>query len=328
MRILEIVTDCGHIDTLHSLAQQHELLDVWSWHCEDDERCVIRMLARPENQQVILDAIQTLIGGSEKSRVNIIPVEATIPRPPELEVADEGKRATTRSREELYQKIVSGIQLDNTFIWMVVLSTIVASIGLLADSVAIVIGAMVIAPLLGPNLALAFASSLGDFDLIWQSLKTNIIGVSIALSISIGIGYFWPLNFDSQELMSRTDVGYDGVILALVSGAAAVLSLASGMTNTLGGVMVAVALLPPAATFGLMLGAGKFELAIGASLLLAINVVCVNLSAKLAFIAKGVKPRTWIEKNKAKQSVWVAIIFWVIVLLLLIAFMQVWHNLL
>ncbi len=332
MRIIEIITDCGHVDTLQSLAAQHEMLDHWSYKLIEsekcDDRCVIRFLSRPDNQQRILDSIQSIIGGSENSRVVIIPVEATIPRPDVVDDEDQKQRSTTRSREELYQKIVAGIQLDSTFIWMVVLSTIVASIGLLADNVAIVIGAMVIAPLLGPNLALAFASALGDSSLIWRALKTNVIGVSIALMISIVIGFFWPLNFNSHELMSRTDVGYDGIILALVSGAAAVLSLASGWSNTLVGVMVAVALLPPAATFGLMIGAGKFELAFGASLLLAINVVCVNLASKLAFVAKGVKPRTWLEKNKAQQSIWVAVIFWIVVLGLLIAIMQLWHRVL
>jgi len=325
MRIIEIITDCGHVDTLKGLAEQHETLDFWTTVCEHTQRCTVKLLVKPENQQKILDSVQTIISASENSRIIITPVEATIPRPEEND-ENAKKYSSTRTREELYQKIVSGIKLDSTFIWMVILSTIVASIGLLADNVAIVIGAMVIAPLLGPNLALAFASSLGDKILIWQSLKTNIIGVSTALTISIAIGYFWPLNFNSIELMSRTDVGYDSVILALVAGAAAVLSLASSWSNSLVGVMVAVALLPPAATFGLMLGAGRLDLAIGAFLLLAINVVCVNLSAKLVFIAKGVKPRTWIEKNKARQSAWVSIVFWVLSLSLLITLMQLWHN--
>jgi len=66
----------------------------------------------------------------------------------------------------------------------------------------------------------------------------------------------------------------------------------------------------------------------GASLLLAINIVSVNLSAKLAFIAKGVKPRTWIEQNKATQSRWVSIVFWLVSLGLLLIFMQLWHKVL
>ena len=118
--------------------------------------------------------------------------------------------------------------------------------------------------------------------------------------------------------MARTDVGLDGVVLALASGAAAVLSLTSGLPSVLVGVMVAVALLPPAATMGLMLGQGHFDLMNGAGLLLAVNIVCVNLSAKLVMLVKGVRPRTWLEKRKARQSLATYIVFWVISLAILI----------
>jgi uncharacterized hydrophobic protein (TIGR00341 family) len=205
---------------------------------------------------------------------------------------------------------------------MVILSTVVAAIGLLEDNVAVVIGAMVIAPLLGPNLSLAFATSLGDTRLIWKSLKTNFTGLTIALVLSICIGLLWPLNFESRELMMRTAVDIDGVVLALASGAAAVLSLTASWINSLVGVMVAVALLPPTATLGLMIGAGRYTEAAGAALLLAVNVVCVNLSAKLSFLAKGIKPRTWLEKEKARQSMTAYIVFWFIILAILIAAMN------
>jgi uncharacterized membrane protein len=68
------------------------------------------------------------------------------------------------------------------------------------------------------------------------------------------------------------------------------------------GVMVAVALLPPAVTLGYMLGTAQFQLAAGAAALLAANIVCINLSAQLVFLYKGIKPRTWIELRAAKQS--------------------------
>ena len=156
---------------------------------------------------------------------------------------------------------------------------------------------------MGPNIALALATALGDTELIWKSLKTGAAGFVVALSLSILIGKLWHLNFDSRELLARTDVGLDSVALALASGAAAVLSLSTRLPSVLVGVMVAVALLPPTATMGLMLGAGKFKL--------AVNVVSVNLSAKVTFLVRGIKPRTWLEKQKARQSMTVYIVFWV-----------------
>jgi uncharacterized hydrophobic protein (TIGR00341 family) len=256
-------------------------------------------------------------------RILLIPLEGALPRPTKEETEEVKRRAITLSREELYQEISSASEINSSFLYMVVLSTIVAAIGLLEDNLAVIIGAMVIAPLLGPNIALSFATALGDRDLAWSALKTNLTGLGLALIIAIPIGFFWPYSLDTAELISRTDVGVDGIVLALASGAAAVLSLASGWSVSLVGVMVAVALLPPTATLGLMLGAGQFQNALGAGLLLAVNVVCVNLSGKLVFLFKGIKPRTWLEKRKARQSLLTYVIFWFVVLIILIVVLQV-----
>ena len=317
MRIIEVVTDHGHVDTLRSIAEQHEIIDIWSGHVDEDGRCSTRLLVTPEKQQVVMDALQALLGKAENSRLLVLPVEASLPRTEENE-EEEKTKSITRSREELYQKIESGAKLDSNFIYLVIMSTIVAAIGLLEDNVAVVIGAMVIAPLLGPNIALAFATSLGEGKLLWTAIKSNITGLIIALCLSVLIGLIWPLNFNSHELIARTDVGMDGIVLALVSGAAAVLSLTTGLSNSLVGVMVAVALLPPTATLGLMIGAGNYQHAIGAALLLAVNIVCVNLAANITFLLKGIKPRTWLEKKKAKQSMIVFILFWLVVLIILV----------
>lgn len=323
MRVIEVITDEGHVATLRSVAEQHEIVDIWVGHSDEDGRCSVRMLVRPQNQQAILDAVQSLISATVNTRVVILPVEATLPRIEETTTKETKQSSITRSREELYEQIVAGAKLNNNFIYMVIMSTIVAAIGLLEDNVAVVIGAMVIAPLLGPNMALAFATSLGEGKLLWSAIKSNFTGLLLALGLSFVIGLIWPLNFNSQELIARTDVGFDGIVLALVSGAAAVLSLTSGLSSSLVGVMVAVALLPPTATLGLMLGAGNYHYALGAGLLLAVNIVCVNFASNIVFLLKGIKPRTWYEKQKAKQSMIVFVLFWLIVLIILIVLVKV-----
>ena len=317
MRIIEVITDQGHVDTLRGIAAQQEIIDIWVGHNDEDGRCSTRLLVRPEKQQAVIDALQSLLSTADNTRLLVLPVEATLPRLEEENLEEEKQNTVTRSREELYQKIVTGAKLDSNFMYMVIMSTIVAAIGLLEDNVAVVIGAMVIAPLLGPNMALAFATTLGEGKLLWLALKANIAGLFTALALSILIGFIWPLNFDSHELMIRTDVGMDGIVLALVSGAAAVLALTAGLSNSLVGVMVAVAILPPTATVGLMLGSGHYQYALGAALLLAVNIVCVNLSSNITFLLKGIKPRTWYEKKKAKQSKIVLILFWFVVLIVL-----------
>ena len=326
MRVIEVITDQGHVDTLRGIAAQQEVVDIWVGHNDEDGRCSTRLLVRPEKQQAVMDALQSLLATADDTRILVLPVEATLPRLEDENLEDEKKSSVTRSREELYQKIVSGAKLDSNFMYMVIMSTIVAAIGLLEDNVAVVIGAMVIAPLLGPNMALAFATTLGEGKLLWLALKSNIAGLFTALALSTFIGAVWPLNIESHELMMRTDVGMDGIVLALVSGAAAVLSLTAGLSNSLVGVMVAVAILPPTATVGLMLGSGNYQYALGAALLLAVNIVCVNLASNITFLFKGIKPRTWFEKKKAKQSLIIFVLFWLVALTILVVAVEVRHQ--
>ena len=324
MRIIEVLADCGHVDTIRGIAEHNDILECWVDQSTEEERCSIRLLVRKEKQQAVLDAIQQSLVASTNWRIIIHPVEATIPRDEEQEAPK--KAGTGRSREELYQEIESGARANATFFWLVVFSTVVATIGLLEDNVAVVIGAMVIAPLLGPNIALAFGAALGDKVLIIRALQTNLSGLTVALTLAFIIGFFWPADLSSRELILRTDVNAASIVLALVSGAAGVLSLTTGLSSALVGVMVAVALLPPTATLGIMLANGHYKQALGAALLLAVNVVSVNLAAKLVLLFKGVKPRTWFEKQKARQSMTLYIVFWVVTLLILIGLINLFHT--
>ena len=313
MKIIEVIADESYIDSIKNIADKNDASDFWIVSSEGEERKVVRILVKPEQRQIILDALQGILSTSFSYRVVVIPIEAALPRE-EAEEETEIISATETTREELYNSIGKNARLNQTYLLLIFLSTVVVAIGLLKDNVAVVIGAMVIAPLLGPNLAMALGTALGDTDLIWKSFKTGLAGMSLALALSILIGIFWPLNIESRELLARTYVGLDSAVLAMASGAAAVISLTSGIPSILVGVMVAVALLPPAATLGLMLGAGQTDLAYGAAFLLAVNIVAINLSAKLAFLVQGIKPRTWLEKEKAKQSMQSYILIWVLTL--------------
>ena len=328
MRLIEIVADAGHTDTLSGIAAQHEITDYW-WGAEaDDGRRSFRMLVEDRARQPVMDALQSLFGGSENVRIVVLPVDTVLPR----EVSEQADVAAA-TREELYTQIEKGTRIDSNFLLLTVLSTIVAAIGLIEDNVAVVVGAMVIAPLLGPNIALAFASSLGDGELLWKALKAALSGLGLAFGLSLLLGLAWPVDIhgghlliSSTEIIARTDVGMDGVALALASGAAAVLSLTTGLSSTLVWVMVAVALLPPTATFGMLVGAGHGQLAAGALLLLAVNVVCVIVAAKVVFMAKGVQPRTWYERHKARQSTLLYGAFWAVLLVILMIVVVVRHR--
>ncbi len=319
MKIIEVIAPRDYIKSVESIGKQHGATDQWVIDSPGkDERLVMRLLVDDGHRQAVMDALQNSLGMHEGARIVILPVEATLPP---LEVTDKKKETASAAgvtREELYHSVSKNAELNSNYLLLVFLSTIVAAIGLIENNVAVVVGAMVIAPLLGPNIALALAAALGDKPLMATALKTNLAGLTLALGLSLIIGLILPIDFSSHELMSRTYVGIGSVVLALASGAAAVLSLTTGLSSVLVGVMVAVAIMPPMATVGLMLGSGQVGLAFGAALLLAVNIVCVNLAAKIVFLVKGVKPRTWLGKRAAKQSMTIYMAIWIISLLVLL----------
>jgi uncharacterized hydrophobic protein (TIGR00341 family) len=321
MKYVELVADEGSADTVSAIAEKFEVSDLRFSEVGKDGMRAMRLLVVDDKLQPVLDALQNIIGSQPSARIVVLPVDIALPKPSEEERKEED--AAIEAREALYEGVEKDARLDFNFAVLIVLSTIVAAIGLIENNVAVVIGAMVIAPLLGPNLAFGLGTALGDISLMRKSALTTSVGIALAVAISVVIGFYWPFDFHSPELVSRSQVGLDSIALALASGAAAALSLTTGLSSVLVGVMVAVALLPPAVTLGLMLGFGDINLASGAGLLLAINVVCVNLSIKVVFFIKGIRPRTWVEKKKAKHAMTTYIMGWFVTLLVLVAFIYV-----
>lgn len=307
LRIIEVTLPERQAEKMLNLERQDGVIDLVIGQVSDEKERTVRLLCLGSVRAVLVDMIESRLGHAENWRLIVIPVEATLPRPKENEIEkDKSKdkqksksssKPVGESREVILQGLAKGAVLDSSFIWLTVASTIVAAIGLIEDNIAVIIGAMVIAPLLGPNLAFSVATAMGDKKLMWQSAKTNLTGIALTLALCAILGAVISLPLDSVELMSRTDIGMAGVALALASGAAGALSLTTGLSASLVGVMVAVALMPPASVLGMMLGAGEFTYALGAALMLAVNVVCVNLSAQFVFIARGIVPRTWQERK-------------------------------
>lgn len=292
---------------------------------DDRGRRVLRLYFKTGEGQEAIDAIQGLLADADDWRLVVIPIEATLPKIEAEEDAETSrKRRTLALREELFEDIAAGAKLNRDFLVLTALSAVVAALGLNANNVAAVIGAMVIAPLLGPILAFSFASALGDLDLMAKSARTAVAGLALGLAVSFALGMALPVNSLSGELVSRTIVGVDTTALALVSGAAAALSISTGISSALVGVMVAVALLPPSAAMGLYAGDGEWMMAARAGLLLSINVVSVNLAALFTYRVKGVRPRTWLERKSAKRSVFVNYAVWAaLIIILTIAAWQV-----
>ena len=288
---------------------------------ERQDRRLVSVFLRDGTRQTLVDNLQSCLEDEKEWRISLVPIEATAPAIPEDKDL-KTKRASQRKmalREEIYQDVQADAKLDRDFLIFVVLSTIVAAIGLHSNSVAGVIGAMVIAPLLGPILGFSLGAALGDRKLLFGAAKTLGVGVALALGCAVLISILIPVDFSSRELMSRAEVRLDGMALAIAAGAAAALSLTRGANATLVGVMVAAALLPPGAAVGLFLGTGEFALASRAGLLLSLNVASLVLSALVVFRLRGIRPRTWLEKKGADRAVVINMALSVLLLLIAIA---------
>ena len=310
----------GNVDTINAIAEQLDAVTLAVVPSDvDTNRVYVRICVPEPRAQAFLDRLQSQLSPDAEPLVLIQSIDAQIPAP-DVEEKNSGPAAGDgATREELYAGISRGAELDTNFVLLVVLATVVAAIGLAEDNVAVVIAAMVIAPLLGPNLGLSLGAALGDKVLIGRSLATNAVGVSLTIALAALIARIWEPNLQSFELSSRTEVRLSSILLALASGIAAVQSLTTRLASLLVGVMVAVALVPPATVLGMMLGIGEWSMATGAGTLLLVNVVSVNLAAQVVFLVRGVRPRSWLERRAAQQSTWLNIAVWGVLLALLVA---------
>lgn len=325
LRLIELVVPETSGETLLRALEEQPLLERRQIGLANGET-LVRLLLKAEQSESVLDRLEKTLGNDPANRIVVLPVEATLPRPePETEPGVEQSPAEQSSaepcerisREELYEDISDAARCSKVYMAMVVLSSIVATIGLHHNSVAIVIGAMVIAPLLGPNVALALATTLGDGALARRALVAGVAGIATATALSVLIGALVEVDPTLSEVAARTRVNLGDIALALASGCSAALAFTTGLSATLIGVMVAVALLPPLVTFGLLLGGGHPAPAWSALLLFLVNFICVNLSGVLTFVVRGIRPATWWEKDRARKATRIAIFWWALLLIAL-----------
>ena len=213
LRLIEMVLQEKDGEEVRELLKEHKVLEHRQLRLADGE-VLVRILLDAEQSEAVLDVLEKRYTGEEGNRVVILPVEATLPRAePEPDAAPdkplpEEKSPERISREELYEDIKDAARCSRVYLAMVVLSTIVAAVGLYYNSVAIIIGAMVIAPLLGPNVALSLGTTLGDLSLLRRALLTALAGIATTMVLSVIIGVLVHVDPASPEVASRTGWGW------------------------------------------------------------------------------------------------------------------------
>lgn len=350
LRLLQIIVPKRHDLEVLEIVGRRKPSTMWSEPTNDGRVRVSMVLPKEDCDDLIqkldaqyssIDGFRLIIEAIEATRpaLEVKPAPPPDPSEPSEEEEEQPKRRAffggQVANDELVGAVAAGAGHTRVFLVMVVLSTVVAAAGLMQNSAAVIIGAMVIAPLLGPNLALALALTIGDLKLARKAFFTTALGLTLAAVLAMLIGLYAQVGASiddpsSSEIFVRTIPRVSDIAIALAAGAAGTLAATTGVPATLVGVMVAVALLPPLVSFGLLLVSKDATVAqaMGALMLTATNVICINLSAMAMFRLQGVGPHTVYDRRKATKESTYAMMFWGLLLAALVAIIVAWPSIL
>jgi uncharacterized hydrophobic protein (TIGR00341 family) len=283
----------------HSRRYWREVVDGQNekYSCIVQQRYVERLIVElndtfgeNENFLAYVSSLNTVIPRIRETVAAELPVPSRLKAPTWLERFFSRDRVST---DELYDDIEESLRIRPTFLLTVALSAVIAGLGMRSGQTAVVIGAMIIAPLLGPTMGIALAATVGDWRLGRRSITTLGIGCLLAVLVGGLVGMVLAIDPSVAELRNRTLVQPADVALALACGAAGVLALSRGASLALVGVMIAVALVPPLAAAGIYAGAGYPGESLSALFLFAVNIVCINVAGILTFLLQGLPPKDW-----------------------------------
>ena len=184
----------------------------------------------------------------------------------------------------------AGLTLN--FVVLTVASCAIATLGLIENSVAVVIGAMIVAPLISPIQAFAYAALGGELPIVRRSLTTAATGVAIAIAVSTALGLAIGLPPDGSEIQARTRPTLLDLGIALVAGGVAGFAqVRPAIANTIAGTAIAVALMPPLCVVGLALAGRQWSWAEGAAVLFGTNFLGIALACMIVYVAEGQMPK-------------------------------------
>ncbi|MGE3809423.1 MAG: DUF389 domain-containing protein, partial [Gemmataceae bacterium] len=184
------------------------------WRDCETEQTVLHLVLPAEETEPIMDRFEERYAEMEDFHVVLYPVEGVLPRPkldepeeektPDKEVAEEDASAQGPriNREELFNDASEGVSVDRVFLGMTILSALVAAAGLIRDDVTVIIGAMVIAPLLGPNVAISLAATLGDAGLFRRAMLANLVGCATAFVFACVVGLTFTIDTSVPAIAS------------------------------------------------------------------------------------------------------------------------------
>lgn len=204
--------------------------------------------------------------------------------------------------KETINQISSGVYFRGSNLWVLIFAIFIASLGLNTNSTAVIIGAMLISPLMGPIIGMGLAIGINDLELLKSSIKNYMVATVISVLTATIYFVITPLTEAQSELLARTSPTLYDVLIALCGGAAGILALSTkGKGNVIPGVAIATALMPPLCTAGYGLAVGNLYYFFGAFYLFFINTVFICLATYIGVRMLKFTPKTFLDQTRMKK---------------------------
>jgi len=215
------------------------------------------------------------------------------------------------AREELKSRAKELAPTLRTYVVMTIISAVIATAGLLLDSPAVVVGSMVIAPLIGPAMAASVGTVIDEQELFVRGAKLQVLGMSVAVASAavfatvVRYTHLVPPGIDVTavpEIQERLAPDFLSLAIAFGAGIAGALSLSAGVSSAIVGVMIAVALIPPAATVGIGIAWGLPMVSLGSGILALVNGLSINVAAIGVLWYSGYRPERWFRFDETRSK--------------------------
>jgi len=314
VRLVQVTIPTGKRETVLSLLDEEGIDYVVTDETSGREYTAVACFPLPTNAvEPILEKLREV--GLEREAYTVV-VSAETVESERFEALTESYAEKEESeeriaRQELESRAEELASAMPTYVIMTIVSAVIATAGLLLDSPATVVGSMVIAPLIGPAMAAAVGSVVDDAELFRRGVGLQLLGVGLAVAAATLFAAFVqaanlvPPGLDPLsigEIEERLAPSVLSLAVALGAGIAGAVSLMTGVSAALVGVMIAVALIPPAATVGIGIAYGEPALAVGSAVLVAVNVLSINLAALVVLWYAGYRPEQFFKHDRARTA--------------------------
>jgi len=313
VRLLQVTIPRGKRETLLGVLEDENLEYAVVDETGTDEYAAVAYVPLPTPAvEPVLDALRSAGLDEESFTVVVTADSITSRRYDQLDAEYAEDRNEDRiAREELLGAASELAPERRTYLLLTAVSALIATAGLLLDSAAVVVGSMVIAPLIGPAMAASVGTVLNDGNLRTDGVRLQLLGLAVSIVVAFAFaalaryGNLVPPLPDVTvvpEIRERVLPDFLSLAIALGAGVAGVASLITGTAAGIVGVMIAVALIPPAATVGIGLAWAQPPVVAGAGVLLVVNVLSINLAALLGLWYAGYRPDHWFESDSARRA--------------------------